>query len=62
MGQLTPLNPPLPGLLREMGHGDMPVAHTMVTAHLLVTWVSLLRTWNDLGVDPEPQWRLACLG
>jgi len=32
------------GLLHEMGHGYMPVAHAMVTAHLLVTWVSLLRT------------------
>jgi hypothetical protein len=32
------------GLLHEMGHGYMPVAHAMVTSHLLVTWVSLLRT------------------
>ena len=32
------------GLLHEMGHGYMPVAHSMVTSHLLVTWVSLLRT------------------
>jgi len=32
------------GLLHEMGHGYMPMAHAMVTSHLLVTWVSLLRT------------------